>query len=843
MKPNPEQDRLFAYHSRKGNWKQWGPYLSDRAWGTVREGRDDPWKNFPFEEAHKRVFRWGEDGLGGLCDRLQYLCLSFALWNGKDPILKERLFGLSNPEGNHGEDVKEWYDHLDATPTSSYLKMAYRYPSTEFPYHALRTENQKRTRTESEFELRDTGVFANNAFFDVLFEYAKVDEEDLFCKVSATNRGAASAQLTLIPQVWFRNTWSFGYPNGPTGDDGKKPALREEQGHIVIQHDVLGTYFLYLEKAAPLLFCENEEGGSYPKDTFHQIVLNAQKQGNPRQEGTKAGALYPWQLEPGQTETISLRLSKTPQKTPFADKDATFAKRIEEADQFYAAIQNQNLSPQLKQIQRKAFAGLLFSKQFYYLNQSQWQKETGSSRNRDWDHLATFDILSMPDKWEYPYFCAWDSAFHCIPMVMIDPDFAKRQLELMTREWYIHPNGKFPAYEWAFSDLNPPVQAWAIWRVYKIDGKAYGKLDRPFLEGLFHKLLLNFTWWVNRVDADGNNIFQGGFLGMDNISFWDRNRALPTGGHIDQSDGTAWVSFYCLSMLKISIHLAEEEPVYQDMATKFFEHFLRIAAAMNGHAGSDHSLWDSEDHFFYDALHLPSGAAQPLKIRSLVGLLPLLAVETLESDLLAKMPILSRRIDWFIHKRPDVSCNLACIYQGGTQDRRLLSIVTKEQLVQILRYVLDENEFLSPFGIRSLSKFHEAHPYTIQVDGQTLSVNYLPGESDNALFGGNSNWRGPIWFPINFLLIEALQKYHHYYGDELKVEFPTGSGHFLNLWDVAKELSKRLIHLIAEQPLGDPLFYEYYHAETGKGLGASHQTGWTALVAKLIQQSGEFASF
>lgn len=825
-----EVERIKAHTNREANWKKWGPYLSERSWGTVREdhGGKSPWESFPFDESHKRAYRWGEDGLGGISDRFQYICFAFAFWNGKDPILKERLFGLTSEEGNHGEDVKELYFYLDATPTSSYLKMLYLYPQEEFPYEHLRTENKNRGLSDPEYEIENTGVFEKGTF-SILFEYVKEGEDDILGRITVENRGSNKAPLTILPTIWFRNTWSWGYDNGPTGDDGGKPRLFEEEGEVHLHHDVLGDYFFSFEEPNEILFTENETG---KKEAFHQHIIHQEL--CTQKEGTKAAPVYKMELPPGEKRDLYVRISKDKGKEP--RNPALFDKRIEETNAFYTIVQKQELSDALKRVQRQAFAGILFSKQFYYLDQLQWEKEPHSEvRNKEWEHLTTFDVLLMPDKWEYPYFCAWDTAFQCLPMVLIDPQFAKRQLTLMTREWYMHPNGQFPAYEWSFSDVNPPVHAWALWRTYKIDGKITGTFDRPYLEGNFHKLLLNFTWWVNKKDEEGHNIFQGGFLGMDNISVFDRSRDLPTGGHIDQSDGSAWMSFYCIEMLKMSLHLAEEEPVYQDMATKFFEHFLRIAAAMTHCGGEHHSLWNEEDGFFYDVLHLPDKVI-PLKVRSLVGLLPLLAVETIEPDLLKKMPVFARRMDWFVSKRPDVSCNLACIYEGGLKDRRLLSIVTKERLQSILSYLLDEEEFLSPFGIRSLSKYHEHHPYSFHANGNTYEVRYIPGESNNRMFGGNSNWRGPIWMPINFLLIEALQRYHHYYGDELKVEFPSRSGNFLNLWDVATEISKRLISLFPEKE--HTLFYEYYNPETGKGLGASHQTGWTALIAKLIQQSG-----
>lgn len=861
-----EHERLLEHHNRTANWKNWGPYLSERAWGTVREdyihgkrgAQNSPWNSFPFDDAHRRVYRWGEDGLGGICDRFQYICLAFSLWNGKDHILKERLFGLTNEEGNHGESVKERYYYLDATPTSSYFNMLYKYPQKEFPYSQLREESRKRGLHETEYQICDTGIFEGDHYFDIFFEYAKEDPEDILCRVTMVNRGPEPAPITCLPTVWFRNTWSWGYENGPMGDEPAKPRLHQSGNSIKLEHPVLGSYFLYFDKPSDLLFCDNTPEATHPKDAFNRLVIQGEKGAvNPQKEGTKGAAHFSFTIEPGKEAVIYCRLTKKELANPFSSTTALFEKRIQETDQFYRSLQKEGVSEELNRIQRKAYAGLLFSKQFYYLNQNQWltgdpllSPNHSEERNRDWDHLSTFDILSMPDKWEYPYFCSWDIAFHCIPMVLIDPDFAKRQLTLMTREWYMHPNGQFPANEWSFSDVNPPVQAWALFRTYKIDAKKYGKFDRDFLEGNFHKLLVNFTWWVNKNDAEGNNIFQGGFLGMDNISIFDRSRTLPTGGHIDQSDGSAWMSFYCIEMMKIAIHLSEEEAIYQDMATKFFEHFLRIADAMSRSRAGHHSLWDNEDGFFYDTLHLPNRVVH-LKIRSLVGLLPLLAVETLKPETLEKIPVFKRRMEWFIKNRPDVSWNIACLNKGGTANRRLMSIVTKDQLISILKYMLDEEEFLSPYGIRSVSKYHEKHPYIFQADGQQYEVKYVPGDSDNKMFGGNSNWRGPIWFPINFLLIEALQRYHYYYGDDLKVEFPTRSGNFLNLWDVASELSQRLIQIYLPDKDGSLpafgtekghdhlLFYEYFHGDTGKGLGASHQTGWTALIAKLIQQSGE----
>jgi hypothetical protein len=884
-----EHQRLLAYRERKANWKKWGPYLSERAWGTVREDYSQDgtaWEYFPHDHARSRIYRWGEDGLAGISDRNQYLCFALALWNGRDPILKERLFGLTGKEGNHGEDVKEYYFYLDSTPTHSYMKMLYKYPQAEFPYADLVNQNKRRGYGDFEYELLDTGVFTDNHYFDVLVEYAKADQEDLLIKITVTNRGPEEAECHLLPTLWFRNTWQLGYQAGPMGDVPDKPLLQQVEGFenvavVEARHPAAGTYHFYAKDAAELIFTENETNRErlyrqpnhtpFVKDAFHRYLVNGQQDAvNPARHGTKTAALYGVHLEPGQSKTIRLRLSNPAHDTPFSNFDKIFAQRQTEADEFYAATQIRQMSEDEQRVRRQALAGLLWSKQLYYYDIEQWLNGDPTFpppppsrrpiRNHDWEHLANFDLISMPDKWEYPWYAAWDLAFHCIPLVLVDPDFAKRQLVLMTREWYMHPNGQLPAYEWSFGDVNPPVHAWAAWRVYKIDAKQSGTADRDFLEGVFHKLLLNFTWWVNRKDADGNNIFQGGFLGMDNISLFNRSELLPTGGHIDQSDGTAWMGAYCLTMLKIALELAVENRVYQDMATKLFEHFLRIAHAMTNCGGQGHSLWDEQDGFFYDALHLPDGRLIPLKVRSLVGLLPLFAVETIEPDVLKTMPDFERRMHWFVNNRPQLSDHMACVDVPGVGQRRLFAILTREQLVRVLRRMLDEDEFLSDYGIRSLSKYYQTHPYSLQLNGQTHTIRYQPAESDSGLFGGNSNWRGPIWFPINYLIIESLQKFHHYYGDDLKVECPTGSGQMMTLGEVATELSRRLIHLFLRNGEGkrpiyggqqilqdDPqwrdlvLFYEYFHGDNGAGLGASHQTGWTGLVAKLIQQSGGIA--
>jgi hypothetical protein len=886
MRQTAEHRRLIEYRERKSNWKSWGPYLSERAWGTVREDYSQngtAWDFFPHDHARSRAYRWNEDGLAGISDRNQYLCFALALWNGRDPILKERLFGLTGSEGNHGEDVKDYYFYLDSTPTHSYMKMLYKYPQAEFPYADLVAENGRRSFFDFEYELLDSGVFSENRYFDVVVEYAKAAEEDILIKISLINRGPEVALCHVLPTLWFRNTWSWGYEAGPMDDVQGKPRLKQIDGPenvavIEATHPVAGTYYLYAEKAADLCFADNETNTErlfgrsnltpYVKDAFHRHLINSDPSAiNPEREGTKAAAMHCGLIQPGETCTVRLRLANVAHKTPFRAFEKIFEQRLAEADEFYAAVQNPNLSEDERRIQRQALAGMLWSKQMFYYDIEQWLNgDPGApsppvsrkyGRNREWTHLNNFDIISMPDKWEYPWYASWDLAFHCLPLVMVDPDFAKRQLELMTREWYMHPNGQLPAYEWAFGDVNPPVLAWATWRVYQIDAKQQGWPDLDFLKGIFHKLLLNFTWWVNRKDVDGNNIFQGGFLGLDNISLFDRSAVLPTGGHIDQSDGTAWMAFYCLGMLKIALELAKDDPIYQDLATKFLEHFLGIARAMTDCGGQGHSLWNPEDEFFYDALHLPDDSVMPLKVRSLVGLMPLLAVETLEPDILAEMSDFNRRMHWFIKNRPHLSGNMASIDVPGVGERHLVAILTRERLISVLRYMLDESEFLSDYGIRSVSKAHEANPYSLTFGGETFTINYQPAESQSGLFGGNSNWRGPIWFPINYLLIESLQKFHHYYGEELRVECPTGSGRLLTLAEVATELSKRLMRLFLRNEAGqrpiyganhifqeDPhwrdliLFSEYFHGDNGAGLGASHQTGWTGLIAKLVQQSG-----
>lgn len=874
-----EHQRLDAHRNRETNWKLWGPYLSERAWGTVREdySRDgNAWDFFPHDHARSRAYRWNEDGLAGISDRYQYLCFALALWNGKDSILKERLFGLTGEEGNHGEDVKEYYFYLDCTPTHSYMKMLYKYPQAGFPYRNLVEENKRRSYNDFEYELLDTGVFDGDQYVDIFVEYAKASEQDILIRITAVNRGPKLHELTLIPTLWYRNTWSWGYPDGPMHDVTGVPNLQQlDPGHIRGEHPTQGVYHMYAESPDELIFTNNETNNErlfglpnstpYVKDAFHRYIINGEiNTVNPAHEGTKAAAVYRRTVAAGETREIRLRLAAGEVQNPFADFDNVFSARIAEADEFYAAVQLNSISQDERLVQRQVYAGMLWSKQLYYYDVTQWLDgdpayaappfERRRGRNKYWRHLNNFDVLSMPDKWEYPWYAVWDLAFHCIPLVHVDPQFAKRQLELITREWYMHPNGQLPAYEWSFNDVHPPVHAWATWLVYQIDGQLTGEYDRAFLESIFHKLLLNFTWWVNRKDEEGDNIFEGGFLGLDNISIFDRSRELPGGSRVDQADGTAWMGFFALSMLKIALELARENPVYQDMATKFYEHFLAIANAMTeaGHHG--HSLWNEEDDFFYDMLHLPGREAITIRVRSLVGLMPLLATETIEPWVLENMDDFCRRMNWFTRNRPDLSDHMASVFVKGQGERRLLSVLTRERLIKMLRYMLDENEFLSPYGIRSLSKVHET-PYHLSIDGENLSIDYQPAESESGLFGGNSNWRGPIWFPINYLLIETLRRFHEYYGDDLKVEMPTGSGILMTLSEIADDLSRRLIRLfIPDEHKQRPiyggleafqknqhwhdylLFHEYFHGDNGAGLGASHQTGWTGLVAQLIDQ-------
>ncbi len=876
-----EEMRLTEDRERRAHWKRWGPYLSERQWGTVREdysAQGTAWEHFPHDHARSRAYRWGEDGLAGISDNHQRLCFALALWNGRDPILKERIFGLTGNEGNHGEDAKEYYFYLDSTPTHSYMKYLYKYAQAPFPYAGLVAENRRRDRREAEYELLDTGVFDGNRYFDVTVEYAKASSDDILIRISVANRGPQAAELHLLPTLWFRNTWSWT-------PGSARPILCAADGraaHVTVEadHPALGRRWLYCEGAPELLFTENEtnaerlwgvpNAGPYVKDGINEYVLAGKREAvNPARVGTKMSALYRMTIEPGRTATAALRLTSSQiAARPFAkDFSAIFAQRLREADEFYATVIPASLTADARNVMRQALAGLLWSKQFYHYDVRSWlggdpagpppPPERLSGRNREWRHVYNEDVISMPDKWEYPWYAAWDLAFHCVPLALVDPEFAKSQLVLFLREWYMHPNGQIPAYEWALGDVNPPVHAWAALRVYKIEKRRRGNGDRDFLEKVFQKLLLNFTWWVNRKDAEGRNVFQGGFLGLDNIGVFDRSAPLPGGGHLEQSDGTSWMGMYCLNMLAIALELARENRAYEDVASKFFEHFVYIAHAIHDMGDESLSLWDAEDGFYYDVLHA-NGDHRQLKIRSLVGLIPLLAVEVLNDDVIDTLPGFKRRMQWFIDNRPELRDHIGESSTPGGGGRRLLSIVTTDQLPRILRYLLDEDEFLSPHGIRAVSRFHREHPYVLHAGGMDHRVDYEPAESSSSLFGGNSNWRGPVWFPVNYLLIEALQKFDYFYGDSFTAECPTRSGRKLDLWQVASELSRRLTRIFLRDGAGrrpvfggadkfqhDPhwrdliLFHEYFHGDNGAGIGASHQTGWTGLVAKLLQQSGE----
>jgi hypothetical protein len=880
-----EERRLEESREQRVHWKRWGPYVSDRAWGTVREDYSPygtAWDYFPHEHARARAYRWNEDGLAGISDRHQEVCLALALWNGRDPILKERLFGLTGEEGNHGEDVKEYYFHLDSTPTHSFMRMLYKYPQAAFPYDDLVAENRRRGRGAPEYELVDTGVFGDHRYFDVFVEYAKRDAEDLQMRIEVVNRGPEAATIHVLPTIWLRNTWSWcgtPRPEALHAVDG-----RGDSPAIEVHSERYGRRFVYFDGAPELLFTENETNtrrlfgfgeAGFTKDGINDCVVHGDRAAvNPRQVGTKAAAHYVREIPAGGSATFRIRFSPVAPdaanpSSAFDCFDTTVETRRKEADEFYARIIPESLSDDARGVMRQNLAGLLWSKQFYHYVVKDWlagdpaqpapPDARRGGRNAQWSHLYNADVISMPDKWEYPWYAAWDLAFHCVALAIVDADFAKDQLLLMLREWYMHPNGQLPAYEWAFGDVNPPVHAWAAWRVYKIEKKRTGQGDRLFLERVFQKLLLNFTWWVNRKDSEGSNVFEGGFLGLDNIGVFDRSAPLPTGGHIEQADGTSWMAMYSLNLLAMAIELAKENPAYEDLASKFWEHFLYIGHAI-GHQGKGRNLdlWDDEDGFFYDTLHLPNGSRVPLKVRSMVGLIPLFAVDTLEPEILEMLPAFTRRLEWFVANRPDLTDSVACMRTTGEGARRLLSVVTGDRLRRVLAYMLDEREFFSPYGIRALSRHHLDAPYVLPVNGHDHRVGYEPGESSTGLFGGNSNWRGPIWLPVNYLLVESLQKFHHYFGDDYRVECPTGSGQMLTLHEVAAEISRRLSHIFLRDDAGRrpvfgdvalfqsdqhwrdyPPFHEYFHGDTGRGVGASHQTGWTALVAKLLQQSGE----
>ena len=913
---NEEKDRL-----NDPAWKKWGPYVSDRQWGTVREDYSEDgeaWSYCTHDMARSKTYRWGEEGIGGFCDDQQRLCLALALWNGRDPFLKEVYFGLSNRQGNHGEDVKELYYYLDGTPTHSYMKLLYKYPQAAFPYEQLVKENATRTRKDPEFELIDTGLFNKDEYFDVFIEYAKAGPEDLLIQITAHNRGSETAPLYILPTTWFRNTWSWGY-------DSYKPSLESTgENYISVRHKDLGDYRLYAENASRWVFCENENNTRrlfnfddhrpYCKDGINDHITKGQPTINPDGKGTKASAVFECQVEPGKPVTVKLRLmrqgpsaapvqdgahavtlgstpapspgkapaqsaspgntpgqpvapgaSPAPTADPFADFNQVFDNRKKDADAFYGEIQAEIPDADKRNVQRQALAGMLWNKQFYYYNIQHWLEGDPAQptppstrkkgRNVNWKHLKAAHIISMPDKWEYPWFASWDLAFHSITYTLLDPGFAKQQMFLLTREWFLHPNGQLPAYEWNFSDANPPVHAWATWRIYQIDAKQNnGKGDLVFLESVFHKLLLNFTWWVNRKDAEGNNIFEGGFLGLDNIGVFDRDTMLPFGELVEQADGTSWMAMFSLNMLRISLELSKFNKTYVELANKFFAHFLYIAAALDSIGDNQSGLWDEDDQFFYDQIRSTDGASKRLKVRSLVGLIPLFAVEILDDNLLRKQPEFQERMQWFLDNRPELATLVSRFNERGDNEKRLLSLLRVHRMKAVLQKMLDETEFLSPHGIRSVSKYHLQHPYEFPLDGQVLQVKYLPAESDSALFGGNSNWRGPVWMPVNGLIVECLQRYHYYYGDSLTVEYPTGSGKQMNLLEVSEALCDRLTSLFLRDASGqrpvlgdntklqtDPhfkdyiLFHEYFHGDNGKGLGASHQTGWTGLIAKVIQ--------
>ncbi len=887
--PSAEEARLAEDALRERNWKRWGPYLSERQWGTVREDYSpdgSAWEFFPHDHARSRAYRWGEDGLLGITDRECRLCFGLALWNGQDPILKERLFGLTNSEGNHGEDVKECYYYLDSTPTHSYLKGLYKYPQRPFPYRALVEVNAQRDYREPEFELEDSGVFEGDRYWDVTAEYAKAGPDDLLICITVANRGPEPATLHLLPTLWFRNTWSWGcdhegcwpkpWMRGFDGESG------DPSGAVRMSHVTLGEFEWIAgpgaEGAAPeLLFTENESNlqrlwdtpnaSPYVKDAFHRYLIEGQQEAvNPRRLGTKVAAHYPVTLSGGGETTVCLRLRSTNDAVPVTglgdDFEGAFQRCKKEADEFYACRLPANATPDEARVIRQAYAGLLWTKQFYQYGVSEWLKgdpdqpappparELG--RNSDWTHLFNRDVISMPDKWEYPWYAAWDLAFHMIPFAKVDPQFAKDQLVLFLREWYMHPNGQIPAYEWALGDVNPPVHAWAAWRVYKLTGER-GHRDRLFLERVFQKLLINFTWWVNRKDVGGRHLFAGGFLGLDNIGLFDRSRPLPGGGHLEQADGTAWMAFYCSTMLSMALELAVDNPAYEDSASKFFEHFIAIVDAMN-HLGGD-GLWDEQDGFYYDRLRI-NDEVVPLRVRSMVGLIPLFAVEVLDIEQLKHLPGFTKRMQWFMDNRKDLARHIAYLDPDNGADHpcRLLAIPSRERLERVLRYLLDEQEFLSPYGVRSLSRIYKDRPYSFELEGVQYGVNYVPGESETGMFGGNSNWRGPIWMPVNYLLIEALERYGHFYGETLKVECPTGSGNWMNLTEVARDIARRLDRIFLPDETGrcawqgaesryrdNPhwkelvLFHEYFDGDTGRGVGATHQTGWTSLIVRLLE--------
>ncbi len=874
-----EQRRLNEARERGIQWKKWGPYLSERQWGTVREDyseNGDAWNYFTHDHARSRAYRWGEDGLAGISDDKQRLCFALALWNGHDPILKERLFGLTNSEANHGEDVKEYYFYLDSTPTHSYMKYLYKYPQREYPYRDLVETNRRRSREEFEYELLDTGIFNEDRYFDVFVEYAKENPEDILVRITVHNRGPEAARLRVLPTLWFRNTWTWAWSD----DDHRKPELREARpGAIRATHHEIGDYWLYCDRFPELLFTENESNAQllwgepnaspYVKDAFHRYIISGRSEVvNPAKTGTKAAAHYVLDVPGGGSQTVRLRLAAAELKDAFDNFEKIFESRIADADEFYERISPNSLNEDERRVHRQALAGMLWSKQYYYFDLEHWLREHKSHplleyarrdvRNTEWFHMLNADVISMPDKWEYPWYAAWDLAFHTVALSLVDFDFAKEQLLLMLRSLYFHPSGQIPAYEWNFSDVNPPVHAWATLWLYKYE-KQLGRADPRFLERSFQGLTLNFNWWVNRKDPSGRNVFAGGFLGLDNIGVFDRSAQLPTGGSLEQADGTAWMAFYCQCMVEMALELCEYDPMYEEITFKFIQHFMWIAYAMDRIGEHHDEMWDEQDGFFYDLLRLPDGQAMRLKVRSLVGLLPLCASTVFEPDFATRYPKLMEMIALFRKRHPELVSHIAPTDAGfiGYKDRRLLSILNKKKLERVLAYMLDENEFLGPYGIRSLSRYHLDHPFVFHVAGHEYKVQYLPAESNNGMFGGNSNWRGPVWMPVNGLILRALLNLYQFYGDEFKVQCPSGSGRYMTLFQVAQEISRRLAGTFLRDANGhrpvyggiakfqnDPhwrdlvLYYEYFHGDNGAGLGASHQTGWTGLVAPLLDIFG-----
>ena len=871
-----EQKRLNDAREAGIPWKKWGPYLSERQWGTVREDYSqdgNAWAYFSHDQSRSRAYHWGEDGLGGISDDKQRLCFAIALWNERDPILKERLFGLTNSEGNHGEDVKEYYFYVDSTPTHSYMKYLYKYPQREFPYQDLVETNQRRSRTELEYELIDTGTFDDDRYFDVFVEYAKGEPEDILIQITVHNRGSEPARLHILPTLWFRNTWSWKA-------GALKPNLRASEAGILASHSELGDYLLSCDGSPELIFTENEtntqrlwdqpNASPWVKDAFHQYIISGNSEAvNPAKIGTKAAAHYILDVPAGGSQVIRQRLSANPPAEPFGEGfDATFAARLADADEFYNRITPPSLTEDEKRVHRQALAGMLWGKQYYFYDVDTWLKEheahplmgipKGTTRNTDWYHMFNGDVISMPDKWEYPWYAAWDLAFHSIAFALVDFDFAKEQLQLMLRSLYFHPNGQIPAYEWNFSDVNPPVHAWATLFLFKVE-RTLGREDIEFLKRSFHGLMLNFNWWVNRKDPQGRNVFAGGFLGLDNIGIFDRSAPLPTGGSLEQADGTAWMAFFCQNMAEMALILAGHDPAYEEYAFNFLQHFMWIAYAMDRIGDNRDEMWDEADGFYYDVLRLPDGSATRLKVRSMVGLLSLCASTIFEADILTKHPRLMELIRLFSERHPEVVAQVAPTHEGymGYAGRRLLSPLSKKRLQSVLSYMLDENEFLSPYGIPSLSRYHQEHPFVFSAGGQTNTVSYLPAESDSGMFGGNSNWRGPIWMPVNGLIVRGLLNLYEFYGDDFTVECPTGSGNQMNLFEVAHEITRRLASIFLQDEHGrrpvyggnakfqeDPhwrdliLFYEYFHGESGAGLGASHQTGWTGTIARLLDIFG-----